>query len=55
LTNQHLIQRTSLPSTVTGEEKIDAVMLKAGVGWEEANALGRQLGITISDYWGGDE
>jgi hypothetical protein len=55
LTNQHLIQRTSFPTSATGEEKIDSVMLKAGVGWEEASALGRGLGISIADYWGGDE
>lgn len=45
----------SLPSSATGEEKLDSVLLKAGVGWEEATALGRGLGISIADYWGGDE
>ncbi|CDZ97002.1 Origin recognition complex, subunit 5 [Phaffia rhodozyma] len=49
LTSLHLLQRTS-PA-----DKLDGVMFKTGITFDEAVVLSRGFGFKISDYWAGDE
>ncbi|KAL7410586.1 origin recognition complex subunit 5 C-terminus-domain-containing protein [Mrakia frigida] len=49
LVGLHLLQRTSPP------DRLDGIMLKSELGWEEAVALGRGLKIRVEDWWAGDD